>query len=126
MCTLGISKHRSWISKIALVLAPTAFLGVAFSDQSFAETRPLSEITQKAEARIQGQISDRDLRCYKYILRDFRSRKIKPSDILVTFDDPEVDGIGVGIFETDENYSCERGEMRAWEGGKYDVVKTFP
>ncbi|WP_246738002.1 MULTISPECIES: hypothetical protein [Rhizobium] len=126
MCSLGISKYRSRISKLALALASTVFLSAAFSDQSFAETRPLSEINQKTEARIQREISDRDLRCYKFILRDFRSRKIKQSDILVTFDDPEVDGIGVGISETDENYSCEDGEMRAWEGGKYEVVKTFP
>jgi hypothetical protein len=46
-----------------------------------------------------------------------QARKIKKSDIYVTFDDPQIDGIGIGLAETHENDTCEGGEMRAWEPG---------
>jgi len=29
------------------------------------------------------------------------------------------------IAETDENYTCEAGELRAWEANEYQVAKTF-
>lgn len=113
------------MSKLLLALAPTLLLALSVSPTALAKTRPLSEITKKTEARILRDNLKPNVACYKEILEDFQERKIKKADIYVTFDDPQVEGIGIGIAETDENYSCEGGEMRAWEAGKYEVVKKF-
>lgn len=80
---------------------------------------------KQIEAQILIQNSRQDIECYKYILKDFQQRKVRKADVFVVFDDPGIEGIGIGISETDENYSCEGGEMRAWEAGKYSVVNQF-
>ncbi|EPE94652.1 hypothetical protein RGCCGE502_29128 (plasmid) [Rhizobium grahamii CCGE 502] len=102
-----------------------AFPMLALTLPALAETRPLSEVTKKIEAQILRQNSRQDIECYKYILKDFQQRKVRKADVFVVFDDPGIEGIGIGISETDANYSCEGGEMRVWEAGKYSVVKQF-
>ncbi|MEY9531945.1 hypothetical protein AB7M37_001709 [Sinorhizobium fredii] len=102
-----------------------ALPALALSDATRAETLELSKIDRKTELHIQRGNTKQSVQCFAYILKDFQDRKIRKSDIYVTFDDPNIDGIGVGIAETDENYTCEAGELRAWEAGEYRAVKRF-
>ncbi|OWW05418.1 hypothetical protein ATY81_00945 [Rhizobium sp. R72] len=95
------------------------------SEAARADTLPLSKINRKIESHIQHSNTKKNVQCLEFILKDFQERKIRKSDILATFDDPNIDGIGIGIAETDENYSCEAGELRSWEANEYQVAKTF-
>ncbi|OWV94176.1 hypothetical protein ATY79_26770 [Rhizobium sp. R693] len=108
----------TWI----LILASPALLA---SEAARADTLPLSKIDRKIESHIQRGNTKKNVQCLAFILNDFQERKIRKSDIYVTFDDPYIDGIGIGIAETDENYTCEAGKLRAWEANEYQVAKTF-
>jgi len=105
---------------VILALSALPFAGAAQAD-----TFPLSKINRKIESHIQRRNTTQNMQCLAFILKDFQERKIRKSDIYVTFDDPNIDGLGVGLAETDENYTCEAGELRAWEGNAYQRVKTF-
>ncbi|SEH91830.1 hypothetical protein SAMN05216228_1012192 [Rhizobium tibeticum] len=104
------------------ILALPALL---LSEAVRANMLPLSKINRKIESHIQRSNTKKNVRCLAFILKDFQERKIPKSRILVTFDDPNIDGIGIGLDETDENYTCEAGELRSWEANKYQVAKTF-
>ena len=84
------------MSKLLLALAPTLLLALSVSPTALAETRPLSEITKKTEARILRDNLKPNVACYKEILEDFQERKIKKADIYVTFDDPRLRALGSG------------------------------
>ncbi|SCW79453.1 hypothetical protein SAMN02927900_05000 [Rhizobium mongolense subsp. loessense] len=108
-----------------LPLTTIVILALPVLEGARADTLRLSKIDRKTEAHIHSGNTGRNVQCFAYILKDFQERKIRKSDIYVTFDDPNIDGIGVGIAETDENYTCEAGELRAWEAGAYQAVKAF-
>lgn len=100
-------------------------LALPVSEAARADTLPLSKINHKIENHIQRSNTKKNVQCLAFILKDFQERKIPKSRILVTFDDPNIDGIGIGLDETDENYTCEAGELRSWEENEYQVAKTF-
>ncbi len=102
-----------------------ALPGLPISIAAQADTLALSKINGKIEDHIQRSNTKQNMKCLAFILKDFQERKVPKSDIYVTFDDPNIDGIGVGLAETDENYTCEAGELRAWEANEYQLVKTF-
>jgi hypothetical protein len=102
-----------------------ALPALPLSEAARADTLQLSKIDRKIESHIRRGNTKKNVQCLAFILKDFQERKIQKSDIYVTFDDPNIDGIGIGIAETDENYTCEAGELRAWEANEYQVAKTF-
>ncbi|CCM78843.1 hypothetical protein [Rhizobium mesoamericanum] len=95
------------------------------SEAARADTLPLSKVNRKIEGHIQTSNTKKNVQCLAFILKDLQDRKIPKSRILVTFDDPNIDGIGIGLDETDEIYTCEAGELRAWEENEYQVAKRF-
>ncbi|CDM61288.1 MULTISPECIES: hypothetical protein [Rhizobium] len=107
--------------RIFMLALPAMLVSVA----ARADTLQLSKVDRKIESHIQRGNTRQNVQCLAYILKDFQERKIRKSKIYVTFDDPNIDGIGVGLVETDENYTCEAGELRAWEANEYQLVKTF-
>ncbi|MBZ9792529.1 hypothetical protein K9B32_20815 [Rhizobium sp. 3T7] len=102
-----------------------ALPALPLSEAARADTLPLSKINRKIESHIQTSNTKKNVQCLAFILKDFQERKIPKSRILVTFDDPNIDGIGIGLDETDENYTCEAGELRSWEENEYQVAKRF-
>lgn len=90
-----------------------------------AETVQLSKMDRPTEVYIQRGNIHQNVNCYASILQDFTKRKIRKSEIYVTYDDPQIDGIGIGLADADENYTCENGELRVWETGEYQVLKKF-
>lgn len=91
-----------------------------------AETIQLSRIDSETATYIQRGNQGNNVECYWFILDRLEKRGIHEKDIYVTFDDPDTDGIGIGLADTDESYSCENGELRAWsEEGKYVVERRF-
>ncbi|MFD1725787.1 hypothetical protein [Rhizobium viscosum] len=109
----------------SIKIFPFALLALLVSEGTRADTLPLSKINRKIESRIQTGNTKKNVQCLAFILKDFQDRKIPKSRILVTFDDPNIDGIGIGLDETDEIYTCEAGELRSWEENDYQVAKTF-
>lgn len=109
------------LTKIFILALPALLV----SEAAPAETLPLSKINRKIESHIQTSNATKNVRCLAFILKDFQERKIPKSRILVTFDDANIDGIGIGLDETDENYTCEAGELRSWEENEYQVAKRF-
>ncbi len=107
--------------KTAVIALPALTL----SEATRAETLALSKIDPKIDRHIQASTSKKNGRCLAFMLKDFRERKIPKSRVLITFDDPNIDGIGIALDETDEAYTCEAGELRSWEGSEYEVSKRF-
>ncbi|WP_245442502.1 hypothetical protein [Rhizobium chutanense] len=123
--SLHAQKRNPEMTKMPLTVLLISAVSVAFVSPGWADTLPLSKIDRKTEAAIRRSNAKQNVRCFDYILKDFLERKIRKADIYVTFNDPAIDGIGIGIAETDENYSCEAGELRSWEQGSYQVAKKF-
>lgn len=91
-----------------------------------AETIQLSRIDSETATYIQHGNQGNNVECYWFILDRLEKRGLPRKDIYVTFDDPNTDGIGIGFADTDESYSCENGELRAWsEEGEYVVERRF-
>lgn len=75
---------------------------------------------------IQSGNQGNNVECYWFMLDRLEKRGIPETEIYVTFDDPGLDGIGIGFADTDENYSCEKGELRVWsEEGQFVVERRF-
>lgn len=93
---------------------------------AFAETIQLSRMSRATAAYIQRGNFGNNVECYWFMLDRLEKRGVPETEIYVTFDDPETNGIGIGLADTDESYSCENGELRAWdEEGKYVVERKF-
>lgn len=66
------------------------------------------------------------MECYWFVLDRLEKRAVQEKDIYVTFNDPGTNGIGIGLADTDESYSCENGELRTWsKEGKYVLSGGF-
>jgi hypothetical protein len=107
--------------KMAIMTLPALTL----SEATRAETLSLSKVDGKIDRHIQANNTIKNGQCLAFVLNDFRERKIPKSRILITFDDPNIDGIGIALDETDEAYTCEAGELRSWEGSEFQVSKRF-
>ncbi|MQV32030.1 hypothetical protein GHK47_02705 [Sinorhizobium meliloti] len=112
----------------ALTAAQAAALATAFIavPLAHAETIQLSRMDSETATYIQRGNQGNNVECYWFILDRLEKRGIPKKDIYVTFDDPDTDGIGIGLADTDANYSCEHGELRVWsEEGKYVIERKF-
>lgn len=98
---------------------------VSFTSSATAEATLLSEMDRETEVYIQRGNQGRDVDCYFWLLDDLRPDIAGDHVIYVSFDDPEIDGIGVSLAETDVFYTCEKGQLRSWEMGEYVVVREF-
>lgn len=91
-----------------------------------AETIQLSRMDSETATYIQRGNQGNNVECYWFILGRLEKRGIDEKEIYVTFDDPDTDGIGIELADTDESYSCENGELREWsEEGAYMVERRF-
>lgn len=99
---------------------------VAASPRVCAETIQLSRMDRKTEVYLNRGYMPNDLDCYRFILDRLEKRGIPETTVYVTYDDPTVNGIGIGLADTDESYSCENGELRVWsEEGVSAVERRF-
>jgi len=95
------------------------------SNYAFCETIQLSKMdSQTSTYIIRGSIGT-NVDCYFELIKSIEKRGLSEKDIWVTFDDPKIDGLGVGFDGSDEYYTCENGELRSWEMGKYRVLKRY-
>lgn len=93
---------------------------------AYGETIQLSKIGDETADYIQRGNNGNNVQCYWFVLDRVEERGIRDEDVYVTFDDLKIDGIGIGFADTDESYTCEKGELRAWsEEGKYVVERSF-
>lgn len=88
-----------------------------------AETVQLSKMDSETRTYIQRGNIYPNVVCYSELLESFWQRGLKEHDVWVSFDDPSIDGIGIGFDGSDEYYTCEKGELRIWEMGNYQVLK---
>lgn len=107
-------------------MAALACLLIAAFQPAYGKTIQLSKIGDETADYIQRGNNGNDVECYWFMLDRLEKRGIPDEDIYVTFDDQKMDGIGIGFADTDESYTCENGELRAWsEEGKYVVERSF-
>jgi hypothetical protein len=74
-----------------------ALPALPLSEAARADTLQLSKIDRKIESHIRRGNTKKNVQCLAFILKDFQERKIQKSDIYVTFDDPNIDGIGTTL-----------------------------
>lgn len=109
----------------ASIAALTGMLIMALQP-AHGETIQLSKIGDETATYIQRGNQGNNVECYWFILDRVEKRGIPDKDVYVTFDDQKIDGIGIGFADTDESYTCENGELRAWsEEGRYVVERSF-
>lgn len=85
----------------------------------------VSELDDETRVYIQRGNHGHNVECYEYVLSHVLGPKADLSQYAVTFDDPSVNGIGVGSVDSGEYYSCENGELRSWDGGESILMKRF-
>ena len=111
--------------KVAFVVASLVAASGAVAQDFDAITIRLDEMTEADWTAIQRGNAEAEWQCLQDALADAKANGASPDETYVTFEDPEVQGVSVGIGESDWNYTCEEGEMRSYEGGKYDVLRSY-
>lgn len=108
----------------------TLLVGVALSfpatTAALAETVRLSEITDAQAAAIERGTPWPTLACYHWSVADMIYKYgVEPEMLYVTFEDAEVNGIGVSADESGFYRTCEDGVLIEWDAGDPNVIHDF-
>lgn len=91
-----------------------------------SETVRYSEMDRETEVYLQRGLSWPDYACLQWTIADMLWRYgVDAEKLLITYDDPEADGVSVQADESGFVRTCESGVLREWDAGDATIIHEF-
>lgn len=97
-----------------------------FAGTAQSETVSYSELDSETQIYLQRGLSWPDYACLQWTIADMLWRYgVEADNLLITYDDPEVDGVSIEADESGFIRTCENGILREWDAGDATVIHEF-